>query len=386
MKSIHHRQELTFEEDAGSDRAIVTKRLRRDFENDRTSISLDPFTTWTGLESLEYPGMAERALPAELECAYQLLTWLLPTGGGCNIIEWIIDYAREFEGKHCATLRGHTDQVTSLAPLHGGSRIASGSKDLTIRIWSVETSKCLLILTGHDGMVNSLTGLYDEQLASGSSDSTVRIWDTVSGGCSLAMRGHNAVVSALATLPDSLLASGSWDKTVRLWNTTTGACLRTLIGHSYAVTSLVVLSNGHLVSGSWDNTVRIWDPATGECICTLEQDSNVYSLVALPDCKFVVGTYEGSVRVCDYNTGVSTLAMQGVNIVWALALLSDGRIVLSHNCTVRIWDRSTGVYAQTLGGAAHHIKLISLPTGGLATCGILLNDYTDTVCNVHIWK
>ena len=39
--------------------------------------------------------------------------------------------------KHGARLAGHTDQVTSLlaVPTPGGSRIISGSKDATVKVW-----------------------------------------------------------------------------------------------------------------------------------------------------------------------------------------------------------------------------------------------------------
>ena len=160
----------------------------------------------------EYPGAVKRALSPALECAYQVLATLLPTGGGCDIIDWVVAYARDFEGKLRIMLRGHTDQVLSLATLPR-DRIASGSRDCTIRVWSTASGTCKLMLEGHTSSVLAIAVFPDDHLASGSYDRTVRIWDTKTGACTRTLLGHSQAVRALAALPNQLLASGSDDHT-----------------------------------------------------------------------------------------------------------------------------------------------------------------------------
>jgi WD40 repeat protein len=46
-------------------------------------------------------------------------------------------------------LKGHTDQVKSIAYSPSGDLIASGSYDRTVRLWDVETGACRQTLTGH---------------------------------------------------------------------------------------------------------------------------------------------------------------------------------------------------------------------------------------------
>ena len=61
------------------------------------------------------------------------------------------------------------------------------------------------------------------RLASASKDRTVRLWDPASGEELLILRGHEDDVSSVVFSPDGMrLASASEDKTVRLWNAAYG--------------------------------------------------------------------------------------------------------------------------------------------------------------------
>ena len=71
-------------------------------------------------------------------------------------------------------LEGHTEEITCLAPL-ADSRIATGSHDNTVRIWSLNGEEPI-VLNGHTSVVNCLAPLADGRIATGSYDETVRIW------------------------------------------------------------------------------------------------------------------------------------------------------------------------------------------------------------------
>ena len=72
--------------------------------------------------------------------------------------------------------------INCLAILHDKS-IVSGSDDGIVRVWDVDTEKCLQKLKGHTGSVNCLTVLQNGYIVSGSDDSTIRIWDADTGKC-----------------------------------------------------------------------------------------------------------------------------------------------------------------------------------------------------------
>lgn len=82
-------------------------------------------------------------------------------------------------GQLVATLRGHTDNVYSLAFLPADTRLASGSNDCTIRLWDLNTFTELAQLRGHVDRVTGLVVTPDgSRLLSSSGDYTVRMWDT----------------------------------------------------------------------------------------------------------------------------------------------------------------------------------------------------------------
>jgi WD40 repeat protein len=79
-------------------------------------------------------------------------------------------------------------------------------------------------LTGHTGDVYAVAFSPDgETLASGSRDTTVKLWSLPAGGLRNTLVGHQAAVQALAVTPDGrFLASGDQSGVVILWDLATG--------------------------------------------------------------------------------------------------------------------------------------------------------------------
>ncbi|OBQ21923.1 ribosome assembly protein 4, partial [Anabaena sp. AL93] len=170
------------------------------------------------------------------------------------------------------TLKGHEGYVRSVGFSPDGKKLASGSKDKTIKIWDVTTGKVLNTLKGHESEVWSVRFSPDgQQLASGSNDKTIKIWDVTTGKVLNTLKGHESEVISVGFSPDGKkLASGRNDKTIKIWNVTTGKLLNTLKGHESEVRSVGFSPDGKkLASGSKDKTIKIWDVTTGKVLNTL---------------------------------------------------------------------------------------------------------------------
>eukprot|EP01126_Amoeba_proteus_P021257 TRINITY_DN2152_c1_g1_i4.p1 TRINITY_DN2152_c1_g1~~TRINITY_DN2152_c1_g1_i4.p1 ORF type:complete len:214 (+),score=26.19 TRINITY_DN2152_c1_g1_i4:43-642(+) len=91
-----------------------------------------------------------------------------------------------FNSGQTKELHGHTQSVHCVAWNPPGDKLASGSVDKSIRIWSSvdrKNSKDSLELTGHTATVSvmSWNPTSADQLATTSLDSSIRIWDVRSG-------------------------------------------------------------------------------------------------------------------------------------------------------------------------------------------------------------
>jgi WD40 repeat protein len=108
---------------------------------------------------------------------------------------------------------GHTDSITSISCSPNGYHIVSGSNDMTIRIWDVETGAGVgSPLKGHTGYVKSVAYSPDgRHIISGSGDMTIRVWDAETGApVGRPLEGHYGTVSSVAYSPNGQhIISGS---------------------------------------------------------------------------------------------------------------------------------------------------------------------------------
>ncbi len=141
---------------------------------------------------------------------------------------------------------GHTRPIYSVALSGDGQHALSGSHDRTVRVWEVETGRCLAALAGHTAEVWGVGLSRDSRRAvSGSSDKTVLVWEVETGRCVAALQGHIGSVMGVALSGNGQRAlSGSRDRTVHVWEVETRRCLAALQGHSEPVYSVALSGDG----------------------------------------------------------------------------------------------------------------------------------------------
>ncbi|KAF1965715.1 HET-R [Bimuria novae-zelandiae CBS 107.79] len=265
------------------------------------------------------------------------------------------------------TLEGHRHEVNSVAFSPDSTRLASGSRDNTVKIWDASSGACLSTLKGHSSHISSVAFSPDStQLTSGSEDKTVKIWDASSGACLSTLEGHSSHISSVAFSPDSTrLASGSCDNTVKIWDASSGACLSTLKGHSHWVNSVAFSPDStRLASGSCDNTVKIWDASSGACLLTLEGHSNHINSVAFsPDStRLASGSKDKTVKIWDASSGACLSTLKGhSHWVSSVAFSPDSTRLASGSCdnTIKIWDPSSSACLSTLEGHSHWVNSVA---------------------------
>ncbi|KIJ43346.1 hypothetical protein M422DRAFT_170084, partial [Sphaerobolus stellatus SS14] len=150
-----------------------------------------------------------------------------------------------------------------------GKYIASGSDDLTVCLWSVETGmQVAQPYKEHIGKVNAVSFSPDGRyIASGSTDHTVHLWDVENGmPVGEPYEGHTDFINTVSFSPDGrYIASGSDDQTIHLWSVDTGMPVaQPYEGHTDWVNSVLFSPDGkHIDSGSGNQTAFAWNVEVG---------------------------------------------------------------------------------------------------------------------------
>jgi WD40 repeat protein len=176
------------------------------------------------------------------------------------------------------TWTGHTGAVLGTAFSPDGQSVASGSRDGTIRVWSIGEDTPRLVLKGSEKDVTGVAfhpgGAW---LAASTADGSVRVWKIGGGALAgpplFAVKDQEPIHSVLFSPDGAWLAAGGDKGFLRMLPFDAAAADpvaraaekgRTLTGHAGRVSDLAFSFSGkHFASASADTQVRLWDVATG---------------------------------------------------------------------------------------------------------------------------
>jgi predicted 2-oxoglutarate/Fe(II)-dependent dioxygenase YbiX len=215
------------------------------------------------------------------------------TAGIKHVLRSDVLYRRQ-ESEMPAIEAAHRGYIWTLAALAGGG-FASAGRDGTIRLWD-GTRRPAGTLLGHTQSVLGLAAIGHARLASVSRDRSLRWWHLPSGRCERTIQAHDAAVLAVEPLADGMLATASADASIKLWHDD-GTAAAVLAGHRGWVWSLAQAGQ-LLASASEDGEVRLWDAAASRCLHTLPGSTPLRALAAAPNGRWLAsGDIEGAIAL-----------------------------------------------------------------------------------------
>jgi platelet-activating factor acetylhydrolase IB subunit alpha len=181
------------------------------------------------------------------------------------------------------TFTDHTDWVRTLAiRKHDGGIWASSGNDQVICVYESSTRNKICELRGHEHVVECLSFVVEESfpkttgnqsanakhketvrdyLASGSRDRTVRLWSIATASCVAVFSAHENWVKSVVIHPSgNYIVSAGDDRTIRVFDIKADRCLRTLENaHTHFVSSLHMHHTlPIMVSGGVDQVLKTW--------------------------------------------------------------------------------------------------------------------------------
>lgn len=266
-----------------------------------------------------------------------------------------------------------------------GGRLASASKDSSIRIWDPATGTEVRRLEGHRDWVNAVAmSEIDGQpkALTGSSDNTARLWDLNSGKTLQVFQGHTDWLRAVAfgvLDRERVGITAAYDGTVRIWNILTGAPKRTIASTKPLTCLATSQRDGALkiVAGGTDGLTHAWDAESGELITTFIGHLGTVWAVEMSclDGEDVVFTGGQSCcvqmwRADDGNCVRTFTGFRAAVTALALGTWQDRPILLagSDDCTVLAWDLHNGRLIAEIAFPSK-IGCISMTAEGLIAVG-----------------
>jgi eukaryotic-like serine/threonine-protein kinase len=294
----------------------------------------------------------------------------LVVGGGKGSVQ-IWDPSR---GIQLGALTGHSGIVASLTFSPDGRRLVSVANEL--KIWDLDAEQEILTLAeparyvrfGPEGRRLIVAGTHLPSAGAASAMPHLAIWDGGKVRERLLLRdaGHAA---ALSPNGKYLVSAGVAD-TILLWEASTGRKLQTWKAHVEPVRRLAFAPDSdYVASASEDNTIRVWYLPAGKAPITCAGHTDwVVHVGFSPDGKRLASAgYDNTARVWNARTGALTTTFgKHRERVLCAAFAPDNNTVASagDDKKIRLWNATTGEEQRVLEGHDDSVNGVAFSRDG----------------------
>ncbi|KAF8748365.1 WD40 repeat-like protein [Rhizoctonia solani] len=289
-------------------------------------------------------------------------------------------------------LEGPRTPVMTVAISSDGSLIAAGYRTTNICLWDSRTGKILTIILAGPDIVTSVSFSFDcTRIASGSFEGPVSVWDVQTGSMKLdPLEGHTGYITSVRFSPDDRhIVSSSEDRSIRFWDSQDGTLLMIIDGHTNPVTSVAFSPDGaQVVSTISSSSISIWDAQSQydhSRRLAGHSDFIIFVDFSSSGTNIISGSCDGVIQVWDIETGesISRLTESHRENTSSIALAPNGDMIASssHDGAIYLRDAKNGqVPLDPLEGHSGHVISIQFSPDGTR----IASGSTDmTIC---VWR
>ena len=329
--------------------------------------------------------LADRAIEdGDLARTRELLEQYIPRPGEPDLrtFEWRLLWQAS-EDQSLTVLRGHAHVVSGVAFLDGGARLASGSWDGTVRVWSVAEGRCERALTNYPGAVWAVEASADGAQLLASGEAGLVAWRTRDWRVTARIAGNFAYGHA-RFLPDGQRVAIGWRGGAGIWDLATGRQLANLPG---AASPLALSPDGRLLAARQGRSLTVFDTTNWQA--RRQFKTGALSSFGLRDLAFwpdgqrlVIGDHAGWLGVIELGGSETNLieivrskAQPQPHLGWVsqIAFSPDGRLFASVGADqqVLLWRANNLRLRSLLRGHRHEVWAAAFSPDGslLATAG-----------------
>lgn len=271
--------------------------------------------------------------------------------------------------KRVKKVENHIEPVTCIAVSRDGTLAVTGSRDSTVKIWTLSNGETHTTLCGHKGPITCVTfsanGLF---VVSGSEDTNLTVWGLTVGLIVSTFAEHRVKPLTVHVSNDSKkILSVDESGIHRLWIADSGQQLFVISKPTFSVT----LHGNNIFAQATknSNTIRYWstfDPENEKSVTHSEIITCYY--LTYDGQTLVTGSHDKSLKVWEVSTGKLTQILVGhegsVSCVHIAALKPSLIISGSMDCSAIVWDMTTGTEMFTLIGHTGNVSDVRLALDG----------------------
>lgn len=275
----------------------------------------------------------------------------------------------------------HKNIVNCVTVSRDGKMAVSGSKDTTLRVWSVDSGSLTDILEGHTDQVTCVAIANENAfIASGSSDKSVKIWSIVLAEVVTNYEQHNSTVTCVNVMADNMrILSAEEEGKTLLWNAEDGSTIMSCSCH----TNLLEVSpiSKLVCGGDGGNTVKLWYLNTGDIVGTLTHTDKITCVGFSPDNEYIVtGSMDNSLKIWLASSAKLTqVLVEHEAHVTAVSVCSKTVVSGDKDGLVLLWDIEFGNVKQRMIGHTANIKNV------LTTSDSSIIFTTDVAGQIRVW-